>query len=101
MEKEIEEAETLSTQIVVKEQLKVVQILETFVCDDTNIISNAWIEPKSFVNVNCLIWIWTALNFMFPHPNHFHKAQSTKPNIEQISNMSDTLFMLFIIFMLQ
>ena len=41
MEKEIEEAETLSTQIVVKEQLKVVQILETFVCDDTNIISNA------------------------------------------------------------
>ena len=24
---------------------------------------------------------------MFPHPNHFHKAQSTKPNIEHVRHV--------------
>ena len=55
LKKELEEAETLTTQIMVKKQLKVSQILETFVRDNTNSISNASVEPKSFINVNCLI----------------------------------------------
>ena len=49
---ELEEAETLTTQVVVKEQLKLVQIHETLVYDDTNSISNASVEAKSFININ-------------------------------------------------
>ena len=92
---ELEEAETLTTQVVVKEQLKLVQIHETLVYDDTNSISNASVEAKSFININ---WLSTNLNlnslrFYVPSdPNCIHKPQSTNPNIEYVRPSTSYLY---------
>ena len=63
------------------------QILETWMYDDTNSISNGSIEPKSFMNFN---WLSTNLNlnnskFYVPSdPNLIHKPQSTNPDNKHV-----------------
>ena len=48
----LEEAETLNTLVEAKEQLKVEQILETLVHDDTALINNDSVKTKHFTDVN-------------------------------------------------
>ena len=91
----LEKAETLNTLVEAKDQLKVAQILEVLIRDDTALINNDSVKPKPFADVNRRRSNLNPSNTKFyvpSDPNLIHNPQCPNPNNEHVRPVPHIIF---------
>ena len=83
----LDEAETLNTLVEAKEQLKVAEILETLIYDDSALINNDSVKPKLFTDITrhrSNLYPNSPKFYVPSNRNLIHKPQCTYPNNEHV-----------------